>query len=100
MIAGFEACAVRNPDGAVWACTASTGSKNPAKMANAAAVTIRFIRFTQRLLSARTVSDCRAEVNRASAINPVGATMEHALDKSDVDSSQSALARRNGSHGA
>ena len=103
-MAGFDACAERIPDGAVWACAPPSGTKDPAKIANAAAVTIRFITSTQSLLSGHTVSDCRAKVNRAQGSNkrskPVGEVQEHALNRRNVEGSKSTVARRHGSHGA
>jgi hypothetical protein len=38
---------MRAPDVAVWACAPPPGNKDPAKIATAAAVTIRFITSTK-----------------------------------------------------
>jgi hypothetical protein len=55
----------------VCACAEVSASKNPAKAADIATVTIRFMEVHPRLISDPTVSDWRAKVNRAHAPNTV-----------------------------
>jgi predicted Zn-dependent protease with MMP-like domain len=67
---GFGACAIRSPDEAACASPATLGSKSPAKAADMATVTIRFIEVHPRQISNRTVSDWTAKVNSQNQYAP------------------------------
>ena len=63
MTVAFGAAATRSSGNAVCACAIVPGSKNPAKAAQIATVTIRFISSPPTPGIPRTVPDWRPEVN-------------------------------------
>src|ERR1700682_690632 len=102
--AGCGACAARTPCGAVCARVPAAGNeKTPAKANNIAAVLIRLMTPTQtccRPQGLRLARERQLQALPENACKPVCTTAEHALNRRNVDFSESALACRDGSHGA
>src|ERR1700694_1019792 len=101
---GRGACAARTPCGAACARVPAAGNeKTPAKANNIAAVLIRLMTRTQtccRPQGLRLARQRQLQALPENACKPVCTTAEHALNRRNVDFSESALACRDGSHGA